>query len=250
MRREQPPEPGISPTLASGITRRASSLTTRKSQDRASSRPPPAATPLMAAITGTSMFSTRSKTSWIWRATARKPRVPISAKPAMPETSSPAAKARPGDDQEPQGLVGGGRFQGLAELPAHGGVPGVELLRPVEGEDPDSVSPVVVDDELLAHGRGSASLVMTTPVATTVPSALRTDTPYSAPSTVSSSPGWTGARRRTSMFSSASTPNWATRTSVILATVRGPWTTVSGRPAALAKSTSKWTGLKSPTASA
>ncbi len=67
----------------------------RKSHDNASSSPPPAATPLIAAITGISIASISSNTLWMWRTTRRNAFVPMSASAPIPRTSSPAEKPRP-----------------------------------------------------------------------------------------------------------------------------------------------------------
>ena len=56
-----PPPPGISPRLISGWPKRAFSEATRKSQDMASSQPPPRQKPLIIAITGFGKAAMMSK---------------------------------------------------------------------------------------------------------------------------------------------------------------------------------------------
>src|SRR5581483_8559142 len=85
--------------------------------------------------------------------------------------------ARPGDDEHPQVGFAGGRLDGIPELPAHGAMPGVELLRPVEREDPDPVAAIRLADDRLLHRAAAHPTVMTTAVATTAPSGLCSATP-------------------------------------------------------------------------
>ncbi len=63
-RRCVPPKPGMSPRFISGCPKRAFSLAMIRSHASASSRPPPSAKPLTAAITGIGRSSKLSITRW------------------------------------------------------------------------------------------------------------------------------------------------------------------------------------------
>ena len=88
-----PPAPGSTPSLASGRPSLASGVATRMSHARASSRPPPIATPCTAAITGNALVAMTSRASVKpWMKFSNSPR---SLKPRISSMSAPAENTRP-----------------------------------------------------------------------------------------------------------------------------------------------------------
>ena len=89
-RRAVAPPPGMMPSLPSGVANRDVGVAIRKSQPRATSRPPPMQIPSMAAMVGFGVRSSCSAKPWTMGSNAlRKSRSMTS------ERSEPEAKARP-----------------------------------------------------------------------------------------------------------------------------------------------------------
>jgi len=122
--REQPPEAGMSPMLASGKPMRAERPMIRKSDAMQISSPSPTAVPLMAEITGLGSVSSASRSAlvanWKYIGGSSACLANCSSKLGHVGPGREGLVALAGEDDGPDLRVGGDLGHGVSDLVEHG----------------------------------------------------------------------------------------------------------------------------------